>query len=237
MQKQKAELLASPAIAARQKELLRNASAEIHYRDGMYTGDAVSYFLAGLSAIDCIEEVLRAGAPAAIQAVLDLPSGYGRELRFLVQRFPAAQFTACDIQPRAVEFCAREFGVAAVVSDPDLNRVSFAQTFDLIWCGSLITHLNAETIGDLLALFARHLNPAGLMIFTAHGDHVLNRMTREQAAYDLRPADLPALTDSYSRTGYGYHDYPRGQGYFDFHPKGTGYGISLTSPDLMRRQV
>ena len=84
--------------------------------------------------------------------------------------------------------------------------------------GSLVT-LNGETINDLLALFARHLKPNGVMIFTAHGDHVLNRMITEHAVYDLRPEDLPAITDNYRRTGYGYHDYPRGQGYFDFHRK------------------
>jgi SAM-dependent methyltransferase len=203
----------------------------------MYAGDGESYFRAGLSAVDCLDDVLRHASPREIRQFLDLPCGYGRELRFFVLRFPGATFTACDIQPGAADFCAREFGAAPVYSRPDFSEVDFEQDFDLVWSGSLVTHLDAGAALELLRLFARRLAPGGVAVFTTNGDYVARRMREEGATYDLPAAYVAAITDSYARTGQGYHDYPRGQGYFDFHPEGRGYGVSLTAPAWVREQA
>jgi len=231
---QKRRLIENPTLRPGQSELLHRVNAQIHFRDGMYTGDGANYFLAGLSALDCVEEALRQVGTRPVRRVLDLPSGYGRELRFLTRRFPDAAFTACDIQPGAVDFCARAFGAVAVSSQPELSRMSFDADFDLIWCGSLITHLDRAAIAELLALFAHHLSIGGVLICTTNGDFVARRMLDEGATYELETEDIPVLTSSYSQTGYGYRDYPRGLGYFDFHPEKSGYGVSLTSPDWIR---
>lgn len=234
---QRRRLLRDPSLTARQRELLDRVSDRIHFRDGMYGGDGESYFRAGLSAVECLDEVLARYAPPDIRGFLDLPCGYGRELRFFVLRFPGAAFTACDIQPAAVDFCAREFSARPVYSRPDLPALDLAEEFDLAWCGSLFTHLDADATRDLLRLFARHLAPGGVAVFTTHGDHVARRMREEGATYDLPAASAAAIADSYARTGQGYHDYPRGQGYFDFHPAGRGYGVSVTSPAWVREQA
>ena len=235
---QKRRLMKSAALSAGQLELLRRVSARIHPRDGMYAGNGEQYFLAGLSALACVDEVLRA-APRTetVTEVLDMPSGYGRELRFLLLRFPGATFTACDIQPGAADFCAREFGALPVISRPHLDDVSFERKFDLVWCGSLVTHLDAASTRDLLRLFARHLKEGGVAIFTSHGDHVLRRMRDEGETYELDPESIPPLVADYEASGHAYRDYPRGLGYFTFHPEGRGYGISLTSPGWLRRQI
>ena len=234
---QRRRLLRDPDLTARQRELLDRVSDRIHHRDGMYAGDGESYFRAGLSAVECLDEVLARRAPPEIRRFLDLPCGYGRELRFFVLRFPGAAFTACDIQPGAADFCAREFGARPARSRPALAGLDLGEEFDLAWCGSLVTHLDADATLELLRLFARHLAPGGVAVFTAYGDHVARRISEEGATYDL-PADYAAaVADSYARTGHGYHDYPRGQGYFDFHPEGRGYGVSLTSPAWVRRQA
>ena len=234
---QRRRLLADPALTARQRELLSRVSDRIHFRDGMYAGDGESYFRAGLSAVECVDEVLARRAPRELRSVLDLPCGYGRELRFFVLRFPGAAFTACDIQPGAVDFCAREFGARPAYSRTSFDELTFDEEFDLVWCGSLVTHLDAGATLELLRLFARHLAPGGLAVFTTNGDYVARLMRDEGATYDLPPDYAAAITDSYARTGHGYHDYPRGQGYFDFHPEGRGYGVSVTSPAWVRAQA
>lgn len=231
------KLLTSAGLTASQVELLKRASHKIHYRDSMYSGDGENYFRAGLSAVGCIDEVLHHAGPLHIRDVLDMPCGYGRELRFMVARFPEARFTACDIQPGAVDFCAREFGAIAAYSRPELSEVSFDGGFDLIWCGSLITHLNRDAIFDLLRLFSLHLNPGGVLIFTFHGDYVLRKMLDDGDKYELTAESHAALIAAYTQTGYAYQDYPRGLGYFDFHPEGRGFGVSLTSPDWLRDQI
>jgi SAM-dependent methyltransferase len=203
----------------------------------MYAGHGENYFLAGLSAIACVEAVLSRASPGRIRCLLDLPSGFGRELRFFALRFPEATMTVCDIQPEAVGFCAREFGAVPVVSRSTLSDVSFDGKFDLIWCGSLVTHLDGGAIDDLLKLFSSHLSHDGIFIFTFHGDYVYKKMAAGRDTYELAAESLPALVASYEQTGYAYQDYPRGLGYFEFHPEKSRYGISLTSPDWLRSRA
>ncbi|MDQ3908676.1 MAG: class I SAM-dependent methyltransferase, partial [Acidobacteriota bacterium] len=166
VESERRRLLEDPSTPHRHAELLREVSTRIHPDDGMYTGDAAHYLRVGLSCVDCVDEALRAAATTDVRDVLDLPCGYGRELRFLVRRFAGARFTACDIQPGAVQFCAEAFGATPAASQSDLDQVSFARPFDLVWCGSLVTHLGADATRALLRLFARHLAPRGVMIFT-----------------------------------------------------------------------
>ncbi|MDT7540775.1 MAG: hypothetical protein QOE33_679 [Acidobacteriota bacterium] len=237
VESERRRLLEDPALPARHAALLREVSTRIHADDGMYAGDGADYFRVGLSCVDSIDEVLRAAGPTEVGRVLDLPSGYGRELRFLVRRFPAARFTACDIQSGAVNFCAEAFDAAPVTSQPDLDSVSFTNHFDLIWCGSLVTHLDAGATRALFRLFAGHLSKRGLMIFTTHGDLVAETIADETSFYDITRADAEMMQSSYRATGQGYSDYPRSLGYFDFHPEERGYGVSLTSPAWVREQV
>jgi SAM-dependent methyltransferase len=193
----------------------------------MYKGDGAHYFNVGLSAVRCIDEALAAANVESVRRILDLPCGYGRVLRFLARRFPAAQITACELVPDAVRFCAETFGAVPAQSAYNLEELALADRFDLIWCGSLVTHLDARRTRALLKLFARHLAPGGLLLFTTHGDFVAARIYDMADFYGLRRPDIPALVESYRRTGHGYLDYP----------EEPGYGVSLTAPEWVRAEA
>ncbi|HEV7699918.1 MAG TPA: class I SAM-dependent methyltransferase [Pyrinomonadaceae bacterium] len=231
---QKSSLGQTPDIPHRHRELFSKIDSKIDPRDGMYNGDARNYFLAALSCVDCIDTVLEAIGREDLDEILDLPSGHGRELRALVVRFPNASFTACDIQPGGVDFCAKRFGAKAVLSTADLGRLKFDRSFDLIWSGSLITHLDKESTTKLLASFYAHLKPGGIAIFTTHGDFVDGRLRSGETDYELGPEGAASLVSQYAAAEYGYRDYPRGLGYFDFHPDKSGYGVSIMSPRVVR---
>ena len=181
----------------------------------------------GLSAIDCIEAALSAANLKEPQRILDLPCGHGRVLRFLVRRFPNAVFTACDLDTDGVDFCTETFGVEGVYSSIDLASLSLDRSFDLIWCGSLLTHLDQPRIVGLLRFFQRHLSPHGLLIFTAAGDRVRDWMTSGEFDYGVAKSAIPQITSEYQNAGYGYTDYP-------YMPD---YGISLTSPEWIRARA
>src|SRR5262249_5267499 len=102
------------------------------------------YLVAGLSALRCIMLVLEylRTDPASIRSVLDLPSGGGRVLRFLRTGFPDATLVACDTNEALVEFCGKAFGARVTRSTPDINQLHLPGSFDLIWCGSLLTHFD-----------------------------------------------------------------------------------------------
>lgn len=223
----KKRLLADPALSESERELLSKASSRIYYREGMYNEAGVHYYQVGLSAVRCIDEALARANLKQIQTILDLPCGGGRVLRFLVHRFPNAEITACDLASGAVEFCARTFGAQPASSSLNLADVSLGKKFDLIWCGSLFTHLNESRIAALLRLFQLHLATGGIVIFTTHGDFVQRRIPGRDFDYGLDPEQIERIGAEYLRTGYGYEDYP-GQ---------KDYGVSLSSPAWIRARV
>jgi SAM-dependent methyltransferase len=224
---QKKKLLSDPTLTEPERELLTKVSSRIYPGDGMYHGDGVHYFKVGLSAIRCIDEALAGRISPDVERILDFPCGGGRVLRFLRQRFPDAEITACELERGPVEFCVQTFGALPAFSSLTLNEVVLAQSFDLIWCGSLVTHLNERGIVSLLRLFHRHLRMGGIMIFTTHGDFVPGRILRREFDYGLTQEQINRIGASYPETGYGFEDYPGEK----------DYGVSLTSPDWIRRQV
>lgn len=224
---QKKALLGDPSFTKRECELLRKVSSHISPGDGMYQGDGAHYFKVGLSAIRCIDEALEGANLTGALTILDLPCGSGRVMRFLRQRFPDAEITACELEPGPVEFCVRTFQAVPAFSSLNLDQVSLGKKFDLVWCGSLVTHLNESGIVALLRLFQRHLAPGGLMIFSTHGDFVVHRIPSRDFEYGLEPEQINRIGVDYPATGYGFEDY---SGEKD-------YGVSLTSPEWIRARV
>jgi SAM-dependent methyltransferase len=224
---QKRRLLSDPSLSAGERELLRKVSSRVYHNDGMYHGDGSHYFKVGLSAIGCIDAALANSRLPDPRAILDFPCGSGRVLRFLVQRFPPAEITACELDSGPVQFCVRTFGARPAFSSLNLDEVSLDRKFDLIWCGSLVTHLDESGIVSLLKLFKRHLVAGGLMIFTTHGDFVQHRIPSRDFDYGLDQEQIDRIGVDYSTTGYGFENYIGEQ----------GYGVSLTSPAWIRARV
>lgn len=207
---------------------MSGVNAEISPADEMFAGDRDHYFDAGESALHCITRALDLAGrrPEQVGSMLDLPCGHGRVLRFLRQAFPAASLTACDLDRDGVDFCARTFGAVPVPSDTDPEHIRFPSpaSFDLIWCGSLLTHLSLPDCRKFLRSFARWLAPGGLLVVTVHGDSYARQLAGGRRTIDLDAAQTAELLAQYRRSGFGYVDYG-GQ---------TGYGFSVVHPDFVR---
>ena len=224
---EKQRLLSDPSLRERERELLKQVNGKIYFNDTMYDGNGAHYYKVGLSAIQCIEEALEQAELEELHTILDLPCGSGRVLRFLVQRFPSAETTACEIQRGPVQFCVRTFNAKPAYSSVNLDEVSLGKKFDLIWCGSLATHLNERGIIALFRLFSRHLVPRGLVMVTTHGDFVSRRIPRREFDYGLDEEQNDRIGVSYAQTGYAFEDYPGEK----------DWGVSLTSPGWIRARV
>ena len=135
--------------------------------DKMYGGLRGPYLLAGISALGLIRTAMaQAGVQQDPEAVLDLPCGHGRVMRVLRAAFPDSTLIACDIDRDGVDFCAQTFAAVPVYSDPDPARVQIEQQVDLVWVGSLFTHIDPARWNDFLDLFARVLRPGGVIVLT-----------------------------------------------------------------------
>lgn len=193
--------------------------------DHMWNTGQAWYFPVGLSALDCIRHGLRL-VNSVPQTILDMPCGHGRVCRMLRAAFPDAQLTACDLDRDGVDFCAAQFGADPVYSAEDVRRVEMIRTFDLIWCGSLFTHLDRDRWPHFLEFFADHLNPDGVLVFTTHGRQPVQWMIDGFFDYGLTSDEQQSLMRGYATDGFGFVS-----------PNNQAFGISLSSTAFVCAQV
>ena len=185
------------------------------------------YFDVGYRALKAIRLALADAGKQEVHAILDLPCGHGRVLRTLRAEWPQAEIVACDIEREGADYCARKFGAEAVYSQEDPADLVFKQKFDLIWVGSLLTHLEAPRWPGFLNLFSRSLAPGGVVVFTTHGEPIAKMMREGEALFGLTPEALQEMLAEYEQGGFSYRDYR----------PGAGYGVSLSKRAWVEEQV
>jgi SAM-dependent methyltransferase len=214
-------LLSADETSDAESALLASVSLRVHRRETMYGYGGRHYLSVGLSAIECIDRVV--GQDSSPTSVLDFACGYGRVLRFLRVRFPRARLVASDVDARAVRFCRRVLGAEVFLSDAEFDDIGLEDRFALIWCGSLITHLDREAALRLLAFLAAHLADDGTCLVSAHAEVTDRKLREEQGAYGLCDEARRAILEGFDVGGFGYVDYP---GH-------SGYGVSLVARDTL----
>ncbi|MCR5858301.1 bifunctional 2-polyprenyl-6-hydroxyphenol methylase/3-demethylubiquinol 3-O-methyltransferase UbiG [Mesorhizobium sp. J428] len=185
--------------------------------DGMFREESV-YFSVGASAMDCIMLSLTAARkrPDSVHRILDYACGYGRVLRWLKAEFPSAYLLGVDADPKAASAAGSVLNVETHPLDVSLAN-PLGESFDLIWVGSLFTHLPEAESARVLAFLRDHLNPGGVLVFTTHGALVESRIRSGERNYGLSIEGVESLLRLYDASGYGFASYP----------KQSGYGISI----------
>jgi SAM-dependent methyltransferase len=182
---------------------------------------ARAYAEAGLSALGCVGESLAAAGKGAPGRILDFGCGYGRVLRFLRAAFPRAEVYCTDMDAEGLGFCTHHFNCFGMRTDLESGPEWVGARFDLIWVGSVFTHLDAANCDRLMRHLAAFLAPGGLAVFTTHGESARQRMRRGSAIYRMEPGMLEGILAECERTGHGYADYANW----------PGYGVSATTTE------
>jgi SAM-dependent methyltransferase len=195
---------------------------EISMEDRMFTGNPRQYLKVGRSAMRCIESAMQAVNMThdKVQRVLDLPSGHGRVLRHLKNGFPKAEITACDLERVAVDYCAEKFGVRPIYSTAEVPKVPLEGKYDLIWSGSLLTHVPLKQCEEFVELFRSFAAAGGLVIFTMIGRFVRSGLVPRDGALGLDEKGIVKVLKQYDKAGAGYAPYP----------EQSGYGATLAHP-------
>lgn len=198
----------------------------VHPDDVFFDGDAGHYLAVGASALQVIDTALQLGEVQAVRSILDFGSGAGRVTRWLCAAFPESEIAVTDVRETDIAFCAANFRVAAWTSGTDIDALCAPAQYDLIWAGSVITHLPAGMSLRLLRKLMSWTRPGGLVIVSMHGRTTIDNRRRNVWAY-LHDAGWQEVERDYDRLGYGYADY-QGQ---------AGYGIAVTSLDWIARRI
>lgn len=214
-------LLASEAVAEQEHTLLHRVSLDIHRHDDMYVpGHADHYLTMGLSALGVITDALNAsGRTSPVNRVLDFGCGFGRVLRMLEAQFNEADIFASELNSTALAYCESVFSVQGFQSNVDVKQVDNAGQFDLIWCSSLIPHIDESSATDLLRFFHENLASGGVCVFSTHGLKSLEALQAGMFSYNLSARTQEGILTGYRRDEYGFGNYRFRE----------GYGISLSS--------
>lgn len=193
--------------------------------------EKIHYFSVGTNALEIIFEAMLLCRMSGLGTILDMPSGFGRVTRHLRAAFPDAAVYACDLYQDRIDFCARELGAAPVKSRENLGDLIFPTKFDLIWCGSLLTHFTASQFQGALEFFSRWLNPDGVAVITLHGRH---SPFIQHNKWKYLPDETFARAEAqYRATGFGYADYNMPDRFFEQ----KTYGVSLSAPSYVLKRL
>ncbi|MGH2978809.1 MAG: class I SAM-dependent methyltransferase [Solirubrobacterales bacterium] len=219
---------------ARLERYAGGVNMAISPRDHMFNTDPnpVNYHALGWTALDCIRLALLLAQKETVSSILDLPSGHGRVSRILRAEYPDARLTACDIDRDGVDFCARAFDAKPVYGHERPQEIELGDMFDLIWCGSLLTHMDGPRWEEFLELFESALMPGGVLLFSASGRCIAPRLRDPEFAQLYLDSDegREAILRSYADTGFGYADYQLPDDFRESLSLPRNFGISLAAP-------
>lgn len=142
-------------------------------------------------------------------------------MRWLRAANPHSEITGCDLNQHGVNFCAREFGAVPMYSQENLEAVEFPQPFDLVWCGSLLTHLPLEAQQVTLRRLLDWTREDGLVVLTLQGRFMASQLERGEADF-ADNVDTIGLLRDFRERGATYRPYYES-------PAGS-YGLTLNSP-------
>jgi SAM-dependent methyltransferase len=169
--------------------------------------DLAHYVSDARSAMENVEASLHAVRRTwdDVKAILDLPSGYGRVTRFLAQRLGPERVTACDVDRQGVRFCVAELGVAGIVANRNPARTRFPRRYDVVFVGSLLTHLTEEATIAVLRSIVATLSRDGLLVVTTQGESCLDHMDWYGDSF---AGQVEWYRAEVARVGHAFRPYP-----------------------------
>jgi SAM-dependent methyltransferase len=206
-------------------------NGRIHFNDFMLEDDSPkgveAYRTRALNVIRLIDRSLEAAGrmDADVRSWLDFGCGYGRVVRFLVQRVDPQRVYASDVIEEAVDFCASEFGVNPRHSTATLDELDFGR-FDFLYAISVLTHLDEENETAMMRFVHRSLEPGGIALFTTHGQWSLDNLGFYGEIYEDLRDDLSRRVHERGVAFVPYHHYP-----------GDRYGMTWHSAQYVQSQM
>ena len=172
--------------------------------DPMHLYNPELYFQAGSDALKRIRLALVAAERDSVSTILDFACGGGRVLRYLRAEFPEASITATDLYVAGLAFCAEAFSARPVAGQLNLDDLELEGPFDLIWVGSLFTHLGSDDWDRLLGMFQETLSPRGVLVFTVYGRTIVEALRQGRETLDLKDEHVQEIVREYDEAGFGF---------------------------------
>lgn len=197
--------------------------------DDMVERDKLAHYRAvGVSALELITDAMVLARRTSFARVLDMPCGGGRVTRHLVKFFPDAEIFVSDIERKKQAFVAAQFGVTAHDLPADFSARNTAR-YDLIFVGSLLTHLDERTLRAAMDFFIDALAPQGVLIATTNGRQSATAIPESRKHMTNDPI-AGLVAGVFQRRGFGFKLQDRRR-------YGVNYGTTFTTPSWLARSI
>jgi SAM-dependent methyltransferase len=187
------------------------------------------YYTNGADALRIIVKSLIAAELPPPQRILDFPCGSGRVMRHLRAMFADAEIGACDLYAHHVDFCAEQFGATPLMSRENLSELDVGE-WDVIFCGSLVTHLPRRLFWPTMDFMIRSLKPGGIAVITLEGRRAL--YIQDNMWKLIGDAQFEVARKDYHDSGFGFVDYDPEFLNAKFNEQ-ESYGVALVRPDWL----
>jgi len=208
--------------------------------DEMWNGlgkDAIEYarlhyMYGGRSGLKNIIDALITADVGLPTTILDFPSAHGRVTRFLKAAFPESEIWAADINRDGVDFCSSRFGAIPFYSETDVREVSLPRRFDVIWCGSLASHLPEEQCKVLFALLLDALETNGILCITTCGRGM--QWAHENVFRTIHDSGYDKICRDLNERPFGFAPYEYRYGQYD---SSQSYGMAFIYPEWIEKNI
>lgn len=167
-----------------------------------YVGDAyMAYMQSGRRMLSVVRQVADFAFDGLhnVRSFLEFACGYGRFTRHWVMEYPASRIVVSDIYREAVNWEHQHFGVCGVYSTPLPNEFPLLKSFDMIFVGSLFSHLPEALFEQWLNKLFSMLNTGGVIVFSVHDCHLITN-TRSNSPFHY---NKQSESDTLSHKIYG----------------------------------
>lgn len=194
----------------------------IHHHDSMFNlnKDLRAYLHTGAAALRALQAAISLADLEIPRSILDFGCGHGRVGRWLRAAYPDAELTGAELAQPAVDFYAETFRAKGWKTSTTLEENIPGRTFDLIWAGSVVTHMPEESVRLLIMQFISWISKDGLAVFSSHG-RVGTKVLRDRGG--------PTMTDPGAHLS-AFEDFDAGKfGFVPYTGQNT-YGTSFVPP-------
>jgi SAM-dependent methyltransferase len=192
------------------------------------------YWQQGSDALSVCVAALISNKRSPPKDILDLPCGSGRVTRHFKAFFPEARIVACDLYETHYSFCSRELGVESCKSEENFDRLNFDRKFDLIFCGSLLTHLNERDYKAAIDCIVRSLSDTGIAVISLSGRH--GEWVQENKYQYIEPELYKKAMATVSNSGFGYVDYNEQLLEAAWNEQ-SHYGVAMVRPSFATKHI
>ena len=211
---------------------LRKITAAPHLEEFLWTG------LADMERIITLYETVDGFTYPKRPVVLDFGCGCGRMVRFLANCANSWIVHACEVNPRHVQWCQDNLENASTSQCNPLPPLPYQdQSFDLVYCISVFTHLPESRAFAWLSEMARVLVHNGILIITTHGPTalaIIRDSEAHQKMFNLDRQTIVAILESLKESLFVFQKYAKDA--LENALAGEEYGNAFIHPDYIYSQ-